>query len=252
MSGKHETHRYWYAGLLVSGSLHLGLVLGLATCSLFAWPWFVAIPSTSSAQPLTFVSAPAEESRQAAVAPPAENADPSMPEYLRQKLRDAVDESQAEDDNAKLEKLRKLSSRLDRVASSDSVDNLSLQLRQWFGTEERADRPVESPAGSEFDYRTAQLHDVRRIEAEDGSWTYRSVLVDAQGRAVEVSMDAEQGSRLYQTFQLIKSNPLLERVYRQFIMGFLDQWMREAEVDGSTEVRPVESKVEAKQESGSE
>jgi len=233
MSGKHETHRYWYAGLVVSGSLHLAITLALAACSLFTWPWIFSIPPASAARPLTFVSVPAEESPPAPVAPPGENAGPTMPEYLRRKVHDAVDESQAADDDQKFEKLRQLATKLDRVASNESVDSLSVQLRQWFGTEERADRPTESSANGEFDYHTAQLHDVRQTESEDGSLTYQSILVDAQGRSVEVAMDAEQCSRLYQTFQLLKSNPLLERFYRQFIMGFLDQWMREADAAAS-------------------
>jgi hypothetical protein len=48
-------------------------------------------------------------------------------------------------------------------------------------------------------------------------------MVDAKGVAREVPIDAQTGERLYKTMKMIKSNPLLERVYRNILMGILDQ-----------------------------
>jgi hypothetical protein len=59
-------------------------------------------------------------------------------------------------------------------------------------------------------------------------------MVDAQGVAREVEIDNENGQRLYKTMQLIKSNPLLEKVYRKILMGILDQVLK----DQSQPVKP--------------
>jgi hypothetical protein len=52
-------------------------------------------------------------------------------------------------------------------------------------------------------------------------------MIDAMGVTREVDVDAENGQRLYKTMQLIKSNPLLEKVYRNILMGILDQVLKE-------------------------
>ena len=43
-------------------------------------------------------------------------------------------------------------------------------LNKWLGTEQRATMPAEKPVAGEFDYDTAQLHDVRREKTKDGKW----------------------------------------------------------------------------------
>ncbi|MFM7928681.1 MAG: hypothetical protein ACKO9Q_13310, partial [Pirellula sp.] len=62
---------------------------------------------------------------------------------------------------------------------------------------------------------------------EQGTIRYILVMVDAQGVAREVDIDDENGQRLYKTMQLIKSNPLLEKVYRKILMGILDQVLKD-------------------------
>jgi hypothetical protein len=52
-------------------------------------------------------------------------------------------------------------------------------------------------------------------------------MIDAKGVSREVEIDNENGQRLYKTMQLIKSNPLLEKVYRNILMGILDQVLKE-------------------------
>ena len=40
---------------------------------------------------------------------------------------------------------------------------------------------------------------------------------------MDQELGIEEGEQLYRTFQLIKKNPLLEKVYRQVVMGLLDK-----------------------------
>jgi hypothetical protein len=96
------------------------------------------------------------------------------------------------------------------------------KFRQWLGTQPRAERPAEKPVAGEFDYLTAQLHDVRREADAEAGYRYFAILVDAAGRRRESIMDPLEGESAYKTMQLVKANPLAEMVYRRIVMGFLD------------------------------
>ena len=52
-----------------------------------------------------------------------------------------------------------------------------------------------------------------------------TVLLDAEGRTLEVEVSEQEGKPIYETMQRIKANPLLEQVYRQIVMPLLDQLM---------------------------
>ena len=41
-------------------------------------------------------------------------------------------------------------------------------------------------------------------------------------------MEEEEGKQAYETFELIKSNPLLERVYRGLMMSLLEKLMKDS------------------------
>jgi hypothetical protein len=43
---------------------------------------------------------------------------------------------------------------------------------------------------------------------------------------MESEMTAAEGESAYKTFELIKSNPLLERVYRGVVMSLLDKVLK--------------------------
>ncbi len=85
-----------------------------------------------------------------------------------------------------------------------------------------AERPAAKPVEGEFDFATAQLHEVRRQEDAEAEYVYFAVLVDAAGRRVESRMEQAEGESAYKTMQLVKANPLAEMVYRRIVMGFLD------------------------------
>ena len=51
-------------------------------------------------------------------------------------------------------------------------------------------------------------------------------MLDAHGRTLETPLDAAEGERLFGIFELIKSNPLLERVYRGVVLSLLDKLMK--------------------------
>jgi hypothetical protein len=71
------------------------------------------------------------------------------------------------------------------------------------------------------------MHDITKQTDEQNNVRYLIVMIDAQGLTQTIDIDAENGERLYKTMKLIKSNPLLERVYRNIIMGILDQVLKD-------------------------
>ena len=124
-----------------------------------------------------------------------------------------------------LERLDQISQRLNQVASPSSVGELAGAFQQFVGTKPRANQPVEHSAPDDFDHETAQFHDVKRYAKEPSGWRYVAVLLDAAGRTIEVEMDELEGERVFVTFERIKSNPLLEQVYRQILMPLLDKML---------------------------
>jgi hypothetical protein len=80
----------------------------------------------------------------------------------------------------------------------------------------------------DFDFDSAQLHDMRREMREDGTFKYTAILLDAEGRTQETEMTATEGESAYKTFELMKQNPLLERLYRGVVMSLLDKVLRPA------------------------
>jgi hypothetical protein len=136
-------------------------------------------------------------------------------------------EQRSADDN--LQRLEELSGRLATVSSHENVGDINAQLRKVLRTEERAERPANEPIAGDFDFATAQLHDVLRVQVEDGKFTFTAILVDAEGRKFESPMSQADGGTAYRTMQLIKSNPLLEKVYRGLVMSMLDKMLKAAQ-----------------------
>jgi len=91
----------------------------------------------------------------------------------------------------------------------------------------RAKEPDPTGPAGPFDVSTAQMHDITKQTDEQNNVRYVIVMIDAQGLTQTIDIDAENGERLYKTMKLIKSNPLLERVYRNIIMGILDQVLKD-------------------------
>lgn len=140
-------------------------------------------------------------------------------------IKRQIAQAEARGDKENIERLKRLTEELNRSSSTKSVEEMSEYFSGIFG--KRASAPIETAKNEEFDVSTAQVHEVRR-ESDGGSgFTYTLVMVDATGVTREIDIDAENGERLYKTMKLIKSNPLLERIYRGILMGILDQVLGE-------------------------
>lgn len=133
----------------------------------------------------------------------------------------AIEASGRRSDDENLRSLEDLSGRLAKVSSEEAIDELSGTIGRLVGTGPRETKPKEDVQGP-FDHSSGQPHDCKKLEV-DGRVKYVMVMIDKAGRTLEVEMSAAEGEQLYQTMQLIKSNPLLERVYRGVVMGIMDK-----------------------------
>jgi len=154
---------------------------------------------------------------------PAAPPTPAASAWVQQRILDelaAANRLSTEDKNLLL---AQLGERLTQISTPDSIDEVNSKLAAILGTSGRATQPAAEPVAGEFDYDTAQLHDVKRTENAAGGFDYVAVLLDAAGRTADSALTGAEGEQLYKTFQIIKGNPLLERVYRGVVMALMDK-----------------------------
>jgi hypothetical protein len=254
--------RHLHYALSASLVLHTGLLSVLVADA--AWPFLFRSPPAMTASNLVVLeartgprSAESDDTNAAAeVKAPAENslaeAEAGRPpeqvfgDRVAASLEKAAAAAQTKSTEENQQQLEELTGKLGRISSEKSVDEMAGKFRQWFGTQQRAERPAQQPVAGEFDYLTAQLHDVRREPLPDAGYVYIAILVDAAGRRVESRMDEGEGESAYKTMQLVKSNPLAELVYRRIVMGFLDNVIKAAKAaeEGAQEI-PAANKSQA-------
>jgi hypothetical protein len=149
-------------------------------------------------------------------------------EKVNTKLTEVLSQVEKLSTEEKLEKLEGAAKQLDKVSSEKGVQELAGLFEGWAGTEKRATAPATKPPAGPFEIDSAQFHDVTREKGPDGRWRYRSVLLDAAGRTMEIDMDPSEGESTYNTFRILKANPLAEKVYRQVTIPILDKLTKAA------------------------
>lgn len=149
-------------------------------------------------------------------------------EKVTSKLTEVIAQVDSLSTEEKLDKLEGTAKQLDKVSSEKGVNELTGLFEGWLGTEKRATAPAAKPPKGAFDIDSAQFHDVTREKGPDGKWRYRSVLLDAAGRTMEIDMDPSEGETTFNTFRILKANPLAEKVYRQVTMPILDKLTKAA------------------------
>jgi hypothetical protein len=126
----------------------------------------------------------------------------------------------------KFQQLQALSGQLDRLSTAESVEAVTTRLAALLGTDTRAQQPAAEPVPGEFDFDTVQMHDVKRSGDGRGGFDYVGILLDAEGHTMETPLPPTEGEQLYRVMELVKSNPLLERVYRGLAMSLLDKLLK--------------------------
>ena len=155
--------RYRRYGWAISLLVHAALAAGL-----LAWtfqPWWLADWAARNARMIqvTMAAGEATEREQATpevriVSDPAE----VTAELVRNRLDEVVAESESLSEADKLAKLDALSERLTQVADEGSIQALSGVMQSFLGTKPRATQPAQEKPPGEFDFETAQFHDIQR------------------------------------------------------------------------------------------
>jgi hypothetical protein len=148
---------------------------------------------------------------------------------VEQRIRDLMTRQEPRSDEQKLAQLDKASQRLSRLSSDESLDELASTFRDWLALPPRAVQPVSMAIEGDFDFESAQVHDVRRQVDESGQVTYVTVLLDAAGRTREMELEEDEGKTLYEIMQRVKANPLLEKIYRKILIPLLDRLVHDEE-----------------------
>jgi hypothetical protein len=156
---------------------------------------------------------------------PAASPTPVAAEWVQRRMLDELAAAEKLSTSQQQERLAQLAGQLERISSAESVAAISSKLAGLLGSAPRATQPAAGPVGGAFDHESAQLHDVKRSENLAGGYDYIAVLLDSSGRTLESALSQAEGEQLYKTFQIIKANPLLERVYRGVVMSLLDKLM---------------------------
>ncbi len=147
-------------------------------------------------------------------------------DFLAARVMDSIAEAEKHSDEENLQRLKQLTRQLNDGSTAESIAQVTTQISKFLGTGPRASEPAKEPVAGDFEIDTAQLHDVRREMLSDGTFKYIAILIDAAGRTNETEMPAAEGESAYKTFELIKQNPLLERVYRGVVMSLLDKVLK--------------------------
>jgi len=159
--------------------------------------------------------------------PDSEPPAPEIPDELMQRhIERTIAEAEQLSDEQKLDKLDERLKELEETTSSEAIDEMAEEFHQWLGTKRRATEPAAEPVEGDFDTNTAQVHDMMRRRGPDDRWIYVAVLVDAEGRTMEVDVPAENGELLFDTIERIKKNPLGEKAYRRILMPLLDKLLQ--------------------------
>lgn len=229
-----NTNRYarrigWAIGIAVT--IHLVLAIVLLTTPLrkmFTGEGEANKP-VAAANGSSDTTEPVEETEPATVPKeePQELAEPRSPEpppgEVRDQIASALNDAEDLAPEENLGELSRLTNELNEVASETGVQEIAEKMEQWTGVGKRADQPVKASDPENFDFETAQLHEVRRKEGKNGGWVYESVLLDSTGNTIVTEMDAENGETAYNTMQILKSSPLAEKIYRKIAMPMIDQ-----------------------------
>lgn len=225
---RHSIHRCRRRSWTVSLLVHAALATGLLATTFD--PWWARDRAERDARAIvvTMASGQAEDETDADrttethfIGDPAD----VTAAMVRERLERTVAESDALPQPNKLDKLDALSERLTQVADPQSLRAMSAAMQSYLGIESRAAQPTPEAPGGQFDFDTAQSHDIRREPKPAGGYRYVATLLDADGRTVEVELAEQEGEPIFETMQRIKANPLLEQIYRHIVMPLLDKMM---------------------------
>lgn len=164
-----------------------------------------------------------------AVAPPPHSASNVPAEQIAKSVESQIDQATKLPNQVKQSELGKKLERLEAIASPESVEEVSSTIASTMGLDRELYADKEPPAEGLFDFDSAQIKDVERIESESGNDRYEAVMVDSEGRTMRVPMTTEEGQSLYETFGRLKSFPMAKGIYQSVVMPMIQKLLEESQ-----------------------
>ena len=145
-----------------------------------------------------------------------------LQEFVQRNLDAAVSQANQQSEEQNLERLEELANQLERTSSTQSIEAVTGVIGNLLGTGNRATRPAAEPVAGAFDTESGQIDDVIRKPLDPEGYTYVAILIDAEGRQIEVELTGPEGKQAFDTFEKIKQYPFLDKIYRGVVMSLLD------------------------------
>ena len=234
----------------VSLGLHLILFAGL-----FYWrPWSDPTDTESQSVPVDTDQQAVEDRGQSAAEQPARLSertpiDAVSSTNVRTELTHLVREAQDLSPDQNLERLQGMVQRFDDIGSDQTVDELAGRFKKWWSIDEAKRPPTSSNnqkteqephLGAEqptavFEAESAVIQSVERHRDDQGQWSYQAVLVDAQKNTQVIPLETAEGQRLYQTLKIVKSSPLVQRIYREITIPIMRRMLEQEDAASAGE-----------------
>ena len=180
---------------------------------------------------------------------PATSGESVPADQIKASLDSALQQTEKLSEERMLSELEKKLRRLQSISSAESVQDTTHKIANTLGL---SPGPVPSakPVKGTFDTKTAQIHEVTRIRAENGDWLYESVLVDAAGRTQKIPLPKSEGEITYSTFQQLKQFPMADGIYRQLVMPMLQNMLKAMDLAEAKARELRKQELQKGQESG--
>lgn len=144
-------------------------------------------------------------------------------ESVEQEVLESVGKAEAREDSENRTVLEQKAAELTDISSPESIEKMAPILTNALNLKPRATAPAKVPPKGPFEAERAQIYKVRREATDSGKFRYVSVLIDAEGRTLEIELDEAEGESVYKTMKLVEENPLLEKVYRELVIPAMDK-----------------------------
>jgi hypothetical protein len=119
-------------------------------------------------------------------------------------------------------RLREKALWLEKHSSEQSLSNIGDLVQSATGARrDRAYEPAATPPPGTFGFNDAIYHSVRRETDEHGRSQAFFILLDAEGRTMEVPVPPDQ-EHVARWIERMHSSPLLKQLWQQTIMPILD------------------------------
>jgi len=223
MVTSESSPRFRRRAITVSIMVHAGLLVALLC-------WYIPHRESKPSQASSVPTGNDGQSSNPSGYSTAPVSNPKIPAaQIQSSLKSTLEQIDNLPDEQKLTELEKNLRRLNAISDPESVVQTSHVIADALQLVPGPMPLEENPTGS-FDSETAQIHDVIRARNDKGNWTYKSVLVDSDGRTQTVAMPLVEGETTYNTFQQMKKYPMAAGIYRQLVMPMLQKMIAAMDV----------------------